>query len=88
MVNSSNQRILVCERNFIFYSYGNKYVKEYGLLSFARKYKKQLLDTGLDSLKTASKEVAHKAVGFLGNKISDAVTKSTDDKIEKQEPVE
>ena len=24
-----------------------KYVKEYGFLSFARKYKKQLLDTGL-----------------------------------------
>ena len=26
-----------------------KYVKGYELLSFARKYKKQLLDTGLDS---------------------------------------
>ena len=33
-----------------------KYVKEYGFLSFARKYKKQLMDTGLDSLKTASKK--------------------------------
>ena len=33
-----------------------KYVKEYGFLSFARKYKKQVLDTGLDSLKTASKK--------------------------------
>ena len=33
-----------------------KYVKAYGFLSFARKYKKQLLDTALDSLKTASKK--------------------------------
>ena len=37
-------------------------------MSFARKCKKQLLDTGLDSV--------------------DAVTKSNDDNIEKQEPVE
>ena len=33
-----------------------KYVKEYGFLSFARKYRKQLLDTGIDSLKTSSKK--------------------------------
>ena len=32
-----------------------KYVKRYGFLTFARKYKKQLLDTGLRYLKTASK---------------------------------
>ena len=32
-----------------------KYVKEYGHLSFASKYKKKLLDTGLDAVKTASK---------------------------------
>ena len=32
-----------------------KYVKGYGFLSFVRKYKKQLLDTGLDAVKTASK---------------------------------
>ena len=44
-----------------------KYVKGYGFLSFARKFEKQLLDTGLDSLKTASKKVVHKAGGFLGN---------------------
>ena len=35
-----------------------EYVKGYGFLSFTRKfynkYKKQLLDTGLDTLKTAS----------------------------------
>ena len=51
-----------------------KYVKGYGFLSFARKYKKQLLDTGLDSVKTASKKVVHKAGEVLGNKIADAVT--------------
>ena len=65
-----------------------KYVQGYGFLSFARKYKKQILDTGLDSLKTASKKVVHKAGEFTGNKIADAVTKSNDDKVAKQEPVE
>ena len=30
-----------------------KYVKGYRFLSFARKYKKQILDKGLDALKTA-----------------------------------
>ena len=53
-----------------------------------RKYKKELLDTGLDSLKTTSKKVVHKAGKFLGNQIADVVTKSNDDKIVKQEPVE
>ena len=61
-----------------------KYVKGYGFLSFARKYKKQILDKGLD----ASKKVVHKAGEFIKNKIVDAVTKSNDDNIEKQEPVE
>ena len=65
-----------------------KYVKGYGLLSFARKYKKQLLNTGLDSLKTASKKVVHEVGKCLGNRIADAVTKSNDDKIVKEEPVE
>ena len=60
-----------------------KYVKGHEFLSFARKYEKQLLDTGLDSLKTASKKVVHEAGKFLGNKIAGAVTKSNDDKIEK-----
>ena len=59
-----------------------KYVKRYGFLSFARKYKKQLIDTGLD----ASKKVVYKVVGFSGNKIADAVTKSNDNNTEKQEP--
>ena len=38
-----------------------KYVKGYGFLSFARKFTKQLLDTGLDALK----RVAHKARKLL-----------------------
>ena len=58
-----------------------KYVKGYGFLSFARKYEKQLLDTGLDSLKRASKKVVHKTVELIGNKTADAVTNSYDDKI-------
>ena len=65
-----------------------KYVKGYGFLSFARKYKKQLLGTELDYLKTASKKVVHKTGEFLGKKIADAVTKSSNNKIVKQEPVE
>ena len=65
-----------------------KYVRGYGFLSFARKYKKQLLDTGLAAVKTASKKLVHKVGEFIGNKITDAITKSNDDNIEIQEPVE
>ena len=65
-----------------------KYVKGYGFLSFARKYKRQLLDTGLDAVKTTSKKVVYKVGEFIGNKIADAVTKSNGDNIEKQEPDE
>ena len=75
-------------RQYSIKSRTRKYVKEYEFLSFARKYKKQLLDTGLDSLKTASKKVLHKTGEFLGNKVVDAVTKSNDDKIVKKEPAE
>ena len=46
------------------------------------------MNTGLDSLKTVSKKVVHKAGEFLRNKIADAVTKSNNDTIRKQEPVE
>ena len=45
--------------------------------------KKQILDTGLDSLKTASKKVVHRAGEYLGNKVADAVINSNDDKIAK-----
>ena len=62
-----------------------KYIEEYAFLSFARKYKKQLLDTGLN----ASKKVEfHKAGESIENKIADAITKSSNDNIEKEEPVE
>ena len=60
------------------------YFKGQGFLSFARKYKKQILDKGLG----APKKVVHKAGEFIGNKIVDAVTKSNDDNIEKKEPAE
>ena len=46
------------------------------------------MNTGLDSLKTASKKVVHKAGGFLENKTADAVAKSNYDKIVEQESVE
>ena len=60
-----------------------QYIKGHGLLSLARKYKKQLLDTGQDAVKTASKKQSNKAGEFIGNKIGDAVTKSNNDKIVK-----
>ena len=50
--------------------------------------KKQLLNTGLDSLKTAFRKEVHKAGEFIGNKIADTATKSNDDETVKQEPVE
>ena len=58
-----------------------KYVKEYGFLSFARKYKKQLLDS--------SEKVVQEAGEFTGNKRNCRhITKSNDDSNEKQKPVE
>ena len=45
---------------------------------------RHLLDKGLD----ASKKVIHKAGEYLGDKIADAVIKSNNVNIEKQEPVE
>ena len=43
-----------------------KYVKGWLFLSFTRKYRKKLLDTGLDALKTASKKLFHKAAVATG----------------------
>ena len=68
-------------------SIARNYVTGYEILSFPRnisnKYRKQLLDTGVN----ASKKVIHKAANgtgkSLGNKIADTVTKSNDDKIMK-----
>ena len=57
-----------------------KYVKRYRFLSFARnlfnKCRKQLLDTGLNFLKTASKKVDHETDEFIGDKIAHAGAKS------------
>ena len=39
------------------------------------------MDTGLDSLKTASKKVVDKTGEILGNKMVDAVTGPNDDKM-------
>ena len=41
-----------------------KYVKAYGFLWFEKKYKQQLLDTGLDAVKTAFKKESIKRVNF------------------------
>ena len=69
-----------------------KYVRGYRVLSFAKnlsnKCRKKLLDTGLHSLKTASRKVIHKTAEFLGKKIADVVTNSYDDKSKKTKPVE
>ena len=46
-----------------------------------------LLDTGLDALKTAFKKVVHKTSEVLGYQIADPVTKLNSDKIVKQESV-
>ena len=64
-----------------------KNVKVYWCLSLARKYEKQLLDTRLDAVKTVSKKAVHKVGEFIGNKTAEAVTKSNDNKIVKQELV-
>ena len=60
-----------------------KYVKRYGFLSFAitfsNKYKKGLLDTGLDALKTSPKKIVHKAPEatseFIGHNVADKIVK-------------
>ena len=56
-----------------------KYYTGYIYWSFLRKYKKQLLNAGLD----ATKKVVHYS-GEFGHKTADTVTKSRDDKIEKK----
>ena len=50
-----------------------KNLKGYGNLSFSRKYKNQLLDTGRDDVKDASKKLVCKVGESLGNTIADAV---------------
>ena len=65
-----------------------KVLKDMDFYHLRENIKKQLLNTGLDSLKTAFRKEVHKAGEFIGNKIADTVTKSNDDETEKQEPVE
>ena len=56
-----------------------KHGKGYGFLLFARKYRKKIMDTGLDVLKTTFKKVVHKAVEstgeVIGNKIAAKIVK-------------
>ena len=65
-----------------------KYVKGHRFFSFAGKYKKQFLDTGIDTLKFASEKLVHETGGFIGNKVADTVTKLNNAKIVKREPVQ
>ena len=65
-----------------------KVLKDMDFYHLRENIKKQLLNTGLDSLKTAFRKEVHKAGEFIGNKIADTVTKSNDDETVKQEPVE
>ena len=55
------------------------------LKNVSNKYGNQLLDTGTNASKTASKNVVHKAAEatgeFLENEIANAVTKSYNNKI-------
>ena len=48
--------------------------------NFSNKYRKQLLDTGLDALKNASTKEVYKAAEatgeFIGNKIAEKIVKS------------
>ena len=48
-----------------------------------KKIIKQLLDTGLGAVKTASKKVVHKAGETLGNKTTDPVTQLKNDEVVK-----
>ena len=65
-----------------------KVLKDMDFYHLRENIKIQLLNTGLDSLKTAFRKEVHKAGEFIGNKIADTVTKSNDDETVKQEPVE
>ena len=76
-----------------------KYVKDYGFLSFAKKfgnkYCKKIMDTAtktrIDAAKTASKRVFQKTaeatVDLIGNKIADKITSVGKPK-EKEKPKE
>ena len=46
------------------------------------------METVLHAVKSASEKVISKASEFIGDKVTDAIPKSNDVNIEKQEPVE
>ena len=58
------------------------------LLSFARKYKKIIIEYRVRRFKNCFQKVVLKAGKLLGNKIADAMTKRNDDKTVKQKHVE
>ena len=58
------------------------------LLSFARKYKKTIIEYRVRHFKNCFQKVVLKAGKLLGNKIADAMTKRNDDKTVKQKHVE
>ena len=60
-----------------------KYVIRYGFLSFARKYKKQLLNTRLDSFKNVSKKWSIKQVKSQGKRWLNCETDENPRNIEK-----
>ena len=71
-----------------------KYVKGYGFLSLVRKFGDNLVKTGIDAAKTASKRVVQKTAettrDLIGNKIADKITlvgktKSKEKQDERQE---
>ena len=61
-----------------------KYAKIDGFLSFARKYKKKLIEYRTGCCRNYSKKTGE----FLGNKTADSATNSNDKKIEKKERIE
>ena len=82
--NKVNVTLLINKDDAIFYRTKNKKIfKGYGFLSFVTKYKKQILDKGLDVFKN----LVLIAGEFIGNEIADPVTRSNNDKIVKQEPI-
>ena len=58
------------------------------LLSFARKYKKTIIEYRVRRFKNCFQKVVLKAGKLLGNKIADSMTKWNDDKTVKQKHVE
>ena len=76
---SIETRTKKCVKRYVFYHLYQIYLTN---------MKKQLLVTGLDSLKTAFKKVRHKTIKVLENKISNAVTTWYKNQIAKTKSVE